>query len=541
MKVDLSKLDKGLGFVIRGEEQKGYFGNIISRLGDFNGDGVDDFAVFSANANARNTSDDEFGSGGMKVFLGGNIASREIYSSVNADISSDNADISIVLSNQLSRKTHILQDRMLNGMVSLASNLGLAEDNRPDSTIDAQKKSIASLDIKAEEILNADNYSKKLRKAITTDVFKVPKTPVDINGDGMNDIVISSPHAANGDSETYVIFGVKNPQQEIRVDMLNGENGFVIKCNNRNLGYFTNAGNFNDDSYGDIRMTEVNLLESMKDLMPPVYRFFYGHGGDFNSEYNCDNLPKRDMLGNGNTGHHIFDGVEATAYTDRVKIFDYINHVDKCTIHFAPQVFLGTQIFSMNEEIIISSPVGPHFEWGTFNSDKKYTPVYKNNGEHIGIVYKISGCYGGEKIYSATSEKVSKIFSEMKFSLFGYIADKIDFNGDGLDDLVVTEGFLDHSPGSSKGYLPGAAYIFFSQRNEMHASDRATSDADIKIVIDDMQNNAIMAIANIGDVNDDGFSDLAIGAFNSGLHGEGAVYVLFGGDSLLQQIHEGEL
>ena len=105
-------------------------------------------------------------------------------------------------------------------------------------------------------------------------------------------------------------------------------------------------------------------------------------------------------------------------------------------------------------------------------------------------------------------------------SYFGYSLASADFNGDGLDDLAI--GAPMFTPMSKDhGYDKGRVYV---------AYQTALHTFEIKTTIDGNLSQARFghSLASVGDLNKDGFDDLAVGAPYDGKNGAGAVYVFNG-------------
>lgn len=116
---------------------------------------------------------------------------------------------------------------------------------------------------------------------------------------------------------------------------------------------------------------------------------------------------------------------------------------------------------------------------------------------------------------------------------FGYsISCDHDFNGDGLDDILVgapREDTINGAP--SVAVNSGAAYLFYGKKFDAGTIVTA-SDANVifqgRIANDGFGNN----VAAIGDVNNDGLDDIAITApWGEIVHAnEGVVYIYYGSD-----------
>lgn len=110
-----------------------------------------------------------------------------------------------------------------------------------------------------------------------------------------------------------------------------------------------------------------------------------------------------------------------------------------------------------------------------------------------------------------------------------------DFNGDGYDDVIIGAFRVDGTTGGDVG----AAYVVFGgpERfgSEINLDDLDGSDG-LRLLGRSGGDTTGERVAGVGDVNDDGFADVAIGAYRadpSGQSGAGEVYVLFGTDGTL--------
>ncbi len=86
----------------------------------------------------------------------------------------------------------------------------------------------------------------------------------DVNGDGIDDILISAPWAINGKGQSYIVFGSKAPWPAvIKLTALNGKNGFVITGihpNDLSGSSVSGAGDFNGDGIADILIGTPQII-----------------------------------------------------------------------------------------------------------------------------------------------------------------------------------------------------------------------------------------------------------------------------------------
>jgi len=114
----------------------------------------------------------------------------------------------------------------------------------------------------------------------------------------------------------------------------------------------------------------------------------------------------------------------------------------------------------------------------------------------------------------------------------GGISGAGDVNGDGFDDVIVEAGYNDDGTGAQSG----AVYIFFGSTTLSGTLDLAgAASADVTILGKGASDFLGHGISGVGDVNDDGFDDVIVGArgnADGGATNEGAAYIFFGASDL---------
>ncbi|GGM98140.1 hypothetical protein GCM10010967_34940 [Dyadobacter beijingensis] len=146
--------------------------------------------------------------------------------------------------------------------------------------------------------------------------------------------------------------------------------------------------------------------------------------------------------------------------------------------------------------------------------------MYDKDQLNEGVAFLYYGGNGGPNL--AKTEILDNIQSG---AMFGYaVAGAGDVNADGASDIIIgarlyTEGEL----------YEGAAFVYLGSIN----STPVIASQPLKIQINQPDARLGHVVSTAGDVNGDGYADIAIGAymFDNGLSNEGAVYVHLGGQN----------
>lgn len=153
-------------------------------------------------------------------------------------------------------------------------------------------------------------------------------------------------------------------------------------------------------------------------------------------------------------------------------------------------------------------------------------------GNPEGAVYIF---YGSSSLATSIDASLAnvKLIGEVSNDGFGIAVTSADVNLDGFDDVIIGAEGED-----SGGSAAGATYIFYGARSLPAAID--ASVANVKLIGELASDRFGGSLAN-GDVNNDGFHDVIVGAWgeDSGGNGAGAAYIFFGSRTLAGSIDAG--
>ncbi|XP_055339011.1 integrin alpha-PS1-like [Paramacrobiotus metropolitanus] len=121
-------------------------------------------------------------------------------------------------------------------------------------------------------------------------------------------------------------------------------------------------------------------------------------------------------------------------------------------------------------------------------------------------------------------EFIEKLAGDQVASQFGYSLTSVDLNGDSLPDLVVGAPFYFQSDGQG-GQKGGAVFIYMNSGNGLGLKSVKPKKLSGPVA----ESMFGMAVANVSDLNLDGFQDLAVGAPYD--EGGGSVHIFQGSSS----------
>ncbi|TDW52832.1 gliding motility-associated-like protein [Flavobacterium sp. 270] len=417
----------------------------------------------------------------------------------------------------------------------------------------------------SKSILDGANGFSVSGKTAQDDLGYMTKSAGDINGDGIPDLMIGAPGADFGGTsnvgEIYVIFGGSGFSFDtFDVSTLNGTNGFVIRgvAAEEKLGsMLSTAGDFNNDGIDDIIIGD-NFDPSSK----ATAIVFYGKNTGFQALYNRTDIDNskgvfitldvatvtsvKDVSFAGDVNH---DGI------DDIVITDNISYLANYYV-----VFGSGSIANLNTSSLTG--LNGFTVKGYTQPLSGLDATARNAGDinNDGIDDLIFGCPSYDESTDSNTGRVIVLFGKNlvfpsllqiqtlspsdgfiitntgQYNIFGKsVSGAGDFNHDGIDDILIG------APGKqlNGNYSVGEAYVVFGRNlfPSTFAIESLTASTGVVFQGSKISGQFGFNVNDLGDVNNDGKDDIAISS-KRGISNNGAVYVVFGGNTATGIINE---
>ena len=495
--INLNDLDGSNGFVLNGEAADDQSGRSVS-AGDINGDGINDlvigaagadpngnynagrsYVVFGSDAGLPNPFNLSSLNGSNGFVLNGEAASDLSGASVSAagDINGDGIDDLIIGALRANPNGNVSAGR---SYVVFGSDSGLPNPFN-----------LSSLNGSNGFVLNGEAS------------FDLSGRPVsaagDINGDGIDDLIIAAYGAAPNDNisagSSYVVFGsdtgLPNP---FDLSSLDGTNGFKLNgeaANDRSGFSVSAAGDINSDGIDDLI---IGALDADPDGTNSAGRSYVVFGSDAD-------LPNPFNLS-------ILDGS-----------FGFVLNGEAANDRSGYSVSAAGDINGdgIDDLIIGASDADP------------------DSGDQAGRSYVMFGSNTGlPNPFNLSSINGSNGFvlnGEARNDRSGIsVSNAGDINGDGIDDLIIGASRADPNGNN----FAGRSYVVFGSDNGLPNPLNLSSLNGLNGFVlngEAANDNSGISVSNAGDINGDGIDDLIIGAFRADPNGNnsaGRSYVVFG-------------
>jgi Ca2+-binding RTX toxin-like protein len=348
----------------------------------------------------------------------------------------------------------------------------------------------------------------------------------DLNGDGYGDLVLGAPLVDVGGivnaGTVYVLFGsAAAPASPVELSLLNGTNGFALtgEQTSSRAGYSVSAaGDFNDDGVADFLIGAPFPGSMFGPDHAYAYAIYGGQafpastplstiGGASGVRYvgGFQDQTGRDVAGIGDVNGDGRDDILFTRYYEAsVNISGQPTYG---TLTFGPPGAPGDAPVSwqiMEDGATSDIAAAGDFNGdgiadfiATLNDDQAYAYRYTapDGAQLVGEVVIVYGRTGGwEGVTNGLTEHKGFILVGPSRGATASVAAAGDFNGDGFDDIVI--GMSD------------VAYVVFGGQSPGGGLDLRTLAPGRGLTITDVGANS--KVAGAGDVNGDGFDDVAI-------------------------------
>ncbi|NIB98606.1 FG-GAP-like repeat-containing protein [Halobacterium sp. R2-5] len=309
----------------------------------------------------------------------------------------------------------------------------------------------------------------KFEGASANDTFGAALAHGDLNGDGVEDLIVGAPEndtaSGNKSGAVYVFYG---PVNETDVDAASADVTLTGVDDSDRAGYSVAAGDVNDDGTDDV-VVGAPLNDRNGSSAGIAYVV---HGGD---------LPESASL----------------AEADRKLVGASAGDRAGWAV--------ATVNRSQGDDVLVGAPQN------------------SSAGQNAGAVYVVSDA-DGENV--SLADAAATLEGESSGDFAGWsVAPAGDFDGDGDRDIVVGAMNNDSNAGEA-----GAAYVLTANVS----GTQSLSEATVKLAGDAARDHAGWSVAEAGDVNNDSYGDVVVGAPYNDQHGTsaGAAYVVHGGEDV---------
>ena len=499
--IDLTMLTASQGFVIQGDAAGDNAGFSVSAAGDVNGDGIDDLIVGAPLGNDGGSDageayivfgkDSGFGTVDLSTL---SIASGLI---IRGDTAGDHAGWSV------SAAGDVNGDGIADVVVGAPLN-DHGGGNAGEAYVVFGKESgfgtlvvdLTALPASAGFIIRGDADDDWAG-------YKVSSAG-DVNGDGFDDLIVGAPNGDDGATsagEAYVVFGKASGFATIDLGTLAASDGFVIQGDAQldKAGWSVSAaGDVNGDGFDDMIVGAI-----------------FGDNGGTDAGEAYVVFGKGTGFGVPTGGRQVLDLSVLTPSDGFIIQGD--SGLDQAGASVSAAGDVNGDGFG---DLIVGAIEGD--EGGA------------NAGEAYVVFGKASG-FGTIDLTTLTAAQGFLIIGDAGNDQAGFsVSAAGDVNGDGFDDVLVGAPF-----GDNGGVDAGEAYLVFGKESGFGTAsggrqviDLATlSFPDGFIIQGDAAGDQFgRSVAAAGDVNNDGFDDLIVGApmGDDGGSNAGEAYVIFG-------------
>jgi len=516
--------------IFNGPSAGSQFGVSVSSAGDVNGDGYDDIIIGAYLYNS-NTGRAYIYYGGLNlntnadVVLTGETTSNVFGCSVSSagDVNGDG--YSDVIVGAYGYSTNKGRAYIFYGGASMnntADVIMTGESNGNDFGTSVSTAGDVNGDGYSDVIAGADLYSSNTGRAYIffggasmNNIADVTMTGAaanntfgksvssagDVNGDGFSDVIIGANGYSSNTGRAYIFFGGSTMDNASDV-LLTGEaagNNFGVSV--------SSAGDVNGDGFSDV----IAGAYGFNSNTGKAYIYYGGAGMNSTADVIMTGESTFNFFGNSVSSA---GDVNGDGFSDVIiSAFGYNSFTGKAFVFFGGTSMNNIADITMNEDIVNSYFGISVSSAGDVNGDgfsDLLVGAY-GYGSNTGRAYFYDYLMKNEIIseLTMTGESSSNFFGS-SISAAG------DVNGDGFSDVIV----------GSYGYssIAGRAYIYFG-------GNSMDNTADVVLTGEASGNAFGLSVSTAGDVNSDGYSDVIVGASGYNSY-RGRAYIYFGGNTM---------
>ncbi|MHC5767539.1 MAG: hypothetical protein ACYTXI_18310 [Nostoc sp.] len=499
--LNLSDLNGINGFTINGISSFDFSGWSVSSAGDINGDGLDDLIIGAWQADPKSIL-----SGQSYVVFGKNTGFNPTLNLSNLNGANGFAINGINAGDNLGRSVSSAGDINGDGFDDLIIGASNADPNgnySGQSYVVFGKSTGFNPTLNVSDLNGANGFAINGINAGDNSARSISSAG-DINGDGLDDLIIGAPYAdANGNysGQSYVVFGRSTGfSPTLNLSDLNGANGFAINgiAGSDDSGRsVSSAGDVNDDGIADLIIGAPYADPNGE--RPGQSYVVFGKRTGFSPTFNLSDL-------NGANGFAI----------NGIATYNNLGY-------FASSGYSVSSAGDVNDDGIADLIIGaPYADPNDILSGQSYVVFGKSTG--------FSPTLNLSDLNGANGFAINGIAT---FDFSGYsVSSAGDVNDDGIADLIIGAWQADPNGDSS-----GQSYVVFGKSTDFSPTlDLSSLDSTNGFVINGIAegDNSGRSISSGGDINGDGIADLIIGAPYADSNGEssGQSYVVFGGKNI---------